>query len=59
MKYYCENCDRDVDDNGPYETPSGDYICQDCMEKSLSRYESYEPDNTPNLSELEDHCGDA
>ena len=39
MKYYCEICDRDVDDNGPYELTNSDYCCQDCMEESIARAE--------------------
>lgn len=31
-KYYCEQCEKEVDDNGPYETSHGEYECQDCME---------------------------
>jgi len=37
MKYYCEYCDRDVDDQGPYETSDGEYCCQDCMEGAQAR----------------------
>ena len=37
MKYYCERCDRDVDDNGPYEDRNGDFHCQGCMEDIMSR----------------------
>jgi len=40
MFYYCENCDRDRNDNGPYETQNGDYICQDCMERVIAREET-------------------
>ena len=35
-KYQCDSCDKWADDLGPYETPSGDYICQDCMEGRCS-----------------------
>lgn len=35
MKYYCECCDRDVDDFGPYEMSDGNYCCQDCMEGTV------------------------
>ena len=34
-KYYCENCDRDIDDLGPYEMSDGEYCCQSCMEGAL------------------------
>ena len=43
MKYYCEFCDRDVDDNGPYEMNDGDYCCQDCMEDMMIDAERREP----------------
>lgn len=34
MKYYCELCDQEVDDLGPYEMANGEYCCQDCMENA-------------------------
>ena len=40
MKYYCEVCDRDVDDQGPYEKTDGDYFCQGCMEEGVMRGEA-------------------
>ena len=40
MFYYCENCDRDRNDSGPYEMWNGDYICQDCMERQVAREEA-------------------
>ena len=39
IQYYCENCDRNVCDMGPYETDKGDYVCQECMENALERTE--------------------
>jgi len=39
MKYHCDNCDRDVDDNGPYEMKDENYCCQDCMENNIDRAE--------------------
>ncbi len=32
MKYECEQCEKLVDDNGPYERSDGEYECQECME---------------------------
>lgn len=40
MKYYCEVCEKEVDDQGPYEMSSGDYCCQDCMEYCEAKYET-------------------
>jgi hypothetical protein len=34
MKYECEQCQKVVDDNGPYERSDGEYQCQECMERS-------------------------
>jgi len=31
-KYYCEQCEKNVHDNGPYERSDGEYECQECME---------------------------
>lgn len=36
MKYTCDQCHKEVDDNGPYERADGEYECQGCME---SRYD--------------------
>ena len=33
-KYTCEQCEKEVDDNGPYERSDGEYECQDCMEQA-------------------------
>jgi len=35
INYCCEQCCNDVDDNGPYERPDGEHMCQDCMEKGI------------------------
>lgn len=32
MIYTCEQCDKLVDDHGPYERSDGEYQCQECME---------------------------
>ena len=42
MKYYCEYCDSDFDDNGPYEMADGNYYCQDCMERTIVKAELLE-----------------
>jgi len=39
MKYYCEFCQKEFDDNGPYERADGDYWCQNCMEGQIENIE--------------------
>ena len=34
MIYTCEQCDKLVDDHGPYERSDGEYQCQGCMESN-------------------------
>ena len=40
MEYYCEKCEKEVNDNGPYERSNGEYYCQDCMEDKVARDEA-------------------
>jgi len=53
MKYYCETCNKNVDDNGPYEMSNGDYCCQDCLENGISMaealYDQQKESPIPNL----------
>ena len=44
MKYTCDQCDKEVDDNGPYERSDGEYECQDCMENVNEGYENMKDD---------------
>jgi len=39
MEYYCERCDRKVNDLGPHERADGEYECQDCMESHEAQAE--------------------
>jgi hypothetical protein len=40
MKYECDQCEKEVDDQGPYETSDGNYMCQECMEQSQAKAEA-------------------
>ena len=40
MKYDCEQCEKSVDDNGPYELSNGEYCCQECMERGEAKAEA-------------------
>lgn len=39
VDYECPNCEKVVSDNGPYETPDGNYLCQSCYEDGCERAE--------------------
>jgi DNA-directed RNA polymerase subunit RPC12/RpoP len=41
MKYICDQCEKEVDDYGPYELSNGDYVCLDCWTDMIERAELY------------------